>query len=46
MYYLSEKGKFACFNIKEKGKWAYVALKYEMKGNEMKWNEMKKIVKV
>ena len=34
MYYLSEKGKFACFNIKEKGKWAYVALKYEMKWNE------------
>ena len=31
MYYLSEKGKFACFNIKEKGKWAYVAIKYEMK---------------
>ena len=31
MYYLSEKGKFACFNIKEKGKWAYVAMKYEMK---------------
>ena len=31
MYYLSEKGKFACFNIKEKGKWANVAIKYEMK---------------